>query len=334
MNRNILYIMNKNKIDIKNKKKEEKIKNKKQDKKIEKKEKIINKEQDNKIEKEKNNENEKKIEDDKKNTIINEGDDNDDLKRVLINYKNTEKYILKENIKSRINTLDLSDKSICIVCYAGYMYNKSYGTLIDSHDVVCRVNNGINILNINDFGKFTEICVFSFAGGKMKLVRETYNEINNVKYNIADIIKSKELLCISRTKKTTIEESIYNKELIVGLTTGLQAILLILSLKPKSLYITGLSFNNDVYPGYDYFSYKYKKKSFDRKGMSYSDWQQKHSELFEKYIIKKLLEKNINVSTDNEMKEILSNINTSELDNNLRFDKKFIEYFNILEELL
>lgn len=304
MNKNILYIMNKNKIDIKNNKKEDKREDKREDKKEDKKA-------------------------DKKADNI-----NNDFEKVLINYNNIKKYIVKENVKPRINTLDLLDKSVCIVCYAGYMYNKSYGNIIDSHDVVCRVNNGINILNTNDFGKFTEICVFSFAGGKMKLIRETYNEINNVKYNIAEIIKSKELLCISRTKKNIVEESIYNKELIVGLTTGIQAILLILSLKPKSLYITGLSFNNDVYPGYDYFSYKYKRKAFYRKGMSYSDWQQKHCELFEKYIIKKILEKNINITIDNEMKDILSNINTTELDNNLRFDKKFIDYFNIIEELL
>ena len=59
----------------------------------------------------------------------------------------------KPIIKSRINNLDLKEKSVCLVSYASYMYDKKYGSVIDSNDVVVRINNGLNILNEIDSRK-------------------------------------------------------------------------------------------------------------------------------------------------------------------------------------
>jgi hypothetical protein len=55
-------------------------------------------------------------------------------------------------------------KSIAIVGNARSIFDNSYGSLIDSHDIVCRINQGAIILNEKAQGK--KIDVFVFGGLK------------------------------------------------------------------------------------------------------------------------------------------------------------------------
>lgn len=53
------------------------------------------------------------------------------------------------------------NKSVAVVGNAQSLFENSYGKLIDSHDVVCRINVGIKIIDPEAQGSKTDIHVFS-----------------------------------------------------------------------------------------------------------------------------------------------------------------------------
>ena len=242
----------------------------------------------------------------------------------------------------------LINKTVCIVSYAQYMHNKKYGSLIDTYDVVVRINNGINILNTTDLGTKTNICSLFFGEGKLKNIVGTYNDLIKIETekinNIVEIINKHKLICLTQycvyksfLDKNNLKLNILYLDIdtyINHLTSGISTIIHILYLKPKLLYLTGFSFNNFIYPGYDEFCFKYKKISFDRLNKNYSDWNSPHSENFEKYIIKKLSIKYKNIKFDNEMTDILNEINIDKLDYNIYYNKTYIEHFNLICNLI
>jgi hypothetical protein len=253
----------------------------------------------------------------------------------------------KPIVESRINNLDLKDKSVCLVSYASYMYGKKYGSVIDSNDVVVRINNGLNIINKKDFGRYTDIIYVYFAGAKTKVIYKTYNELNKTNIKLQDILTLKKLICISNISSDNINEYkikyannniLFIETILPKITSGLSAMIILLYLKPKTLHMTGFSFDNFIYPGYDTFFKKYKKLTYSRLNKKFSEWNAPHSELFEKYVVKSLLNTYNNVTTDDTMKDILNKItpdgNIDELHNNIYYDKTFIECFNIIKEFI
>jgi len=53
------------------------------------------------------------------------------------------------------------NKSVAVVGNAQSLFDNFYGKLIDSHDVVCRINVGIKIINLEAQGSKTDIHAFS-----------------------------------------------------------------------------------------------------------------------------------------------------------------------------
>ena len=79
-------------------------------------------------------------------------------------FKETEWYLLTSNI---INLLDINkifyQKSVALVGNSESLLTKEYGNLIDSYDVVCRINRGIeNIIN-NPISSGTKIDILFYA---------------------------------------------------------------------------------------------------------------------------------------------------------------------------
>jgi len=250
---------------------------------------------------------------------------------------------IKPSIESRITNLDLKDKTVCLVSYASYMYGKRYGSIIDSNDVVVRINNGLNILNKKDFGRYTDIIYIFFAGAKTNVIYKTYNELNKTNIKLQDILTLKKLICISNISVDKISEYkikyannniLFIETILPKITSGLSAMIILLYLKPKSLHITGFSFDNFVYPGYEVFFQKYKKTTFDRLNKKFSEWNAPHSELFEKYVVKSLINTYNNITTDDIMKDILNNIDINSLHNNIYYEKTFMECFNIIKQVI
>ena len=249
----------------------------------------------------------------------------------------------KPIIKSRINNLDLKEKSVCLVSYASYMYDKKYGSVIDSNDVVVRINNGLNLLNEIDFGKYTDIIYIFFGGSKQKVLFKSFNELNNTNIELSEILILKKLLCISNMHIEKIKECkikyannriLFIDIILPHLTSGISAMIILLYLKPKSLYLTGFSFDNFIYPGYDKFFKQYKKITYNRLNKKFSEWNAPHSELFEKYVVKSLLNNYNNITTDDIMTDVLSKINIDKLHNNIYYERTFIDNFNIIKQFI
>jgi hypothetical protein len=57
-----------------------------------------------------------------------------------------------------------NQKSVAVVGNAKSIFNNNYGSLIDSHDIVCRINQGAVIVNEKSQGK--KIDIFAFSGLK------------------------------------------------------------------------------------------------------------------------------------------------------------------------
>ena len=229
--------------------------------------------------------------------------------------------------------------SYCIVSYAKYMEKLKLGRKIEKYDKIVRINNGINVVDKKFFGKTTDIFAGSFCIGKNILIIKTYNYIHKTNYsNIFDIISKnnvKEIL-ICNTKKYDEIKNLKNINIItqkinkkLGLTTGLQAIINIISLKPKKLYICGFDFTTNLATSYDNFYKMFQtKKANTRLNKNYDDdITSKHSTIFEKYILKKLWEK-YNFDVDPILKNILDDFNSNALDDYKFKHGKFIDIFN------
>lgn len=255
-------------------------------------------------------------------------------------------------------SLNLENKTVCIVSYAFYMYNKNLGKIIDSYDFVLRINNGIHNLNSNDFGEKNTIASFSMSKGKTGIVEQTYKVIFKKKKNFLNICKEYGFLyvigiindledeywknflidnkniydCITKFNKN------YSYLKIMGLTCGLHSIIFILKNKPEKLFICGFDFSLNLHPDYAKF---YPIPSNLNK--SYEEIQKNwHSSVFERYLLKKLY-LNYNFLVDNELQKILDKINTENFDNNvfyaifkgkLEFNYIYKEAFDIIREYI
>lgn len=227
--------------------------------------------------------------------------------------------------------IDLSDKSICIAGYASYLFNKGYGSYIDEFDIVVRVNNGFNILNTKDQGTKTNILSCSLFRAKTSNMIYAFNVLNKTNYNnIFEIAKLKNIDIISQYDSDIKNEqgnAIHLDKIIPHLTTGLSSILHIIKIgrKAKKIHITGFSFDNFLYPGYDKFVLQPLKRS--RLNKKYEQWKSNHSELFEKFLIKKIMTNFSFVSVDDYISKEMKNTSISELSNKLYHGKTFQSHY-------
>lgn len=93
------------------------------------------------------------------------------------------------------------DKSVAVVGNASSIFNKNFGSFIDSHDVVCRINKGVLIIDENCQGK--KIDVFAFAG--LKKFQYILELINVDKVLFTSPRKQEEALKISNLRVYPIE---------------------------------------------------------------------------------------------------------------------------------
>lgn len=231
--------------------------------------------------------------------------------------------------------MDLTNKRICIVSYAKYMEQKKFGRLINSYDIIVRINNGVNIANKKHFGERTDVFSGNFFGGKNKIIISTWNYLNpkNKKNNIFKVLKELNIKNVLINNKFGNRFDIINEcrkqklNILVNpsittrlpITTGLQAIIHLLYLKPKELMIIGFDFTTNFHKDYEFFYRLCRNdvKSNERLNKNYEDSESlRHSTLFEKYVLKKLW-KQYNFRVDQFLKNILDNFNIDNMDNNI-----------------
>lgn len=246
--------------------------------------------------------------------------------------------------------MSLEGKRVCIVSYAKYMEEKKFGKIIDSYDKVVRVNNGVNIPDKKHFGSKTDIFSANFFGGKNGVIIKTWNYLNktNEKVTIFEVIQRlniKDILInnknspstepIFRAKKSglnvLVDPSINSR---LPITTGMQAIIQLLYLKPKELMIIGFDFTMNLHKDYEEFYKMFRKaeRVESRLNKTYDECPDiKHSTIFEKYLLKKLWQQ-YKLNVDPFLLKILKNFDITGLDDKVleiaNINKKFIDLYN------
>ena len=159
----------------------------------------------------------------------------------------------------------ITNKRVCIVGPANYLNNANIGNRIDKYDTIVRFNKGHNLIKKPDiFGSRTDIlyhCVcqqFDNGGPITKEMVQEYHIIfsfpiltknDNTSFkngNINEYNKLPKFL----TKINKVNKDIYLKwEKDIGCrpNTGIIAILDILNMNPKEVYITGFTLFKDGY---------------------------------------------------------------------------------------
>jgi hypothetical protein len=228
--------------------------------------------------------------------------------------------------------MNIKEKDVCIVSYAKHMYNKSLGPIIDSHDTVIRINNGIHKLNVSDFGEKNSIASFTISTIKLGIVEDTYFKLFNQQKNFLQICKEynfqnvmgfineleneywQNFLSLNKPIYNCVTKFNENYNFLnsMGLTCGLSTIIFTLKQKPKNLFICGFDFTMSMHPDYStYYPIQ------ERIGKTYDEIQKNwHSTKFEKYLLKKLFLK-YKFKVDEELDNILQSVNIEELDDDV-----------------
>ena len=242
-----------------------------------------------------------------------------DLKYFLINRFSLSKFKMEDYLKN---------KRVVIVGPADYVDNNE---LINSYDVIVRINKGHNMINTGKHGNRTDI-LYHIAnqhkenGGKIPLddnikhikfvypVLDLYDDssFKNIG-TLRDYVKiyyDKKIYNQIKNKCSVIDESIYlnfEKECKSRPNSGLCAILDLLNYDIRELYITGFTlFQTNYNPSYRNIvegSEETSKKALERMKDHNFHNQKKSAEIYKNYILK-----NDKVKYDKELINILNRI--------------------------
>jgi hypothetical protein len=158
-------------------------------------------------------------------------------------FKETEWYSLTSKILdiTKLNAI-FYGKSVALIGNSQDLLNQKFGSVIDSHDVVCRINRGIEniITNPDAVGKRIDVLFYSMC-----------------RSDIVPFKLKKEVTCIQTTQKYSDSrldnDTFFYKDMLLlnsklNLSkkqipsTGITAIDIITQAKPKSLNIYGFDF--------------------------------------------------------------------------------------------
>jgi hypothetical protein len=156
----------------------------------------------------------------------------------------------------------LEKKRVCLVGPAEYIDKEfvNHGQVIDSYDVVIRVNNFINIDKslVKNYGKKLDVLIISLwyddrntfshkeAYSKENIQKPLliYYRYNRLRRLFLSFFKINDNITICEQPKENWQELL--KILKHSPTTGMAAIFDILKCNPKELYITGFTFGADL----------------------------------------------------------------------------------------
>ncbi len=210
----------------------------------------------------------------------------------------------------------LSNKSVVIVGPAPHMKNSNHGNVIDSYDIVCRINKALHVTSLcdSDIGKKTDVLYSCLDPQYVGSVSKEILIKNNVKYvccshpYISPFDKF-----IDNYKKEVgefIPLNIINKQLYDSLlnklksrpNTGFSAIMELLSFDISELHICGITF--------------YQKGCYHQGYYDLTSEQEKlipveygtHNQISQIKVFKELLLSEKRITLDEELKKIVGNI--------------------------
>ena len=159
----------------------------------------------------------------------------------------------------------IENKRVCIVGPANYLNNLNIGDKIDNYDTIVRFNKGYNLIKQpNVFGSRTDIlyhCVCQNVDNGGPITTEMVKQYqiifsypllttsDNSSFNNGNTNEYSKLPTFISKKNIVNKEKYLEWENDIGCrpNTGIIAILDILNMKPKELYITGFTLFKDGY---------------------------------------------------------------------------------------
>ena len=235
------------------------------------------------------------------------------------------------------------NKKVVIVSGSPYLINKNKGSIIDSYDIVVRINQGLNLTKCsNDYGSKTDIlyhclCQSETNGGiinkdvynKVKLIIGTIpplTKIDGEKISFPEgyLDKYKILPDFINDKFSYVNYDEYiNLENNIGCRpyTGIVALNNIIKYKPSELYITGFTCGKD---GNNSICRNNNYNGFHNKG--------NHNGFLIYKFMKKLIFDNLNfIKLDEELLDVLNfNFSIYKINNNLLNYKDEDIYYHYL----
>lgn len=194
----------------------------------------------------------------------------------------------------------LQDKRVIIVGPADTIMNKKLGSLIDSYDVVVRLNNPISLLkNKEDYGCRTDVIYSNIITDSYDYFKNNeifyccfkgrYDKLKNIFVSSSDNVKFRET-------SSLLDPSILQAK---KPTTGLNSICDLLSYDIKELYILGFSHYYTKYSNH----YKIINEKNYKNVINYY-----HNPREEAVYLKKLSEKDKRIHLDDFLESLYKNI--------------------------
>lgn len=161
-----------------------------------------------------------------------------------------ENYTINEKLKKLIQ-----NKRIAYVCPSPHLKGKKLGNVIDSYDLVVRVNQSYEIPESDweDYGSRTDIVINCLNEYKRKAISDNVTFVNSLKHVIGAMVSIHETPIIEKLmNELTVDWHNISDEYIfkcfneIGTTanTGLMGIIALLNYNIKELFITGMTFYN------------------------------------------------------------------------------------------
>lgn len=167
------------------------------------------------------------------------------------------------------------NKRVIIVGPSPHLIDKNKGEFIDTYDIVCGVNNLYN-LNNNDYGSRIDVLFETTNNESIDILQQSKNKFTskNIKYligthrrnhnenkisyenfcRLCNMYTNDTMICHNISNFSTMIEEDYLKKRIIyplaGCHTGTIALLFLLQLPLKELYIEGITFYNNGKFGY------------------------------------------------------------------------------------
>ena len=159
-------------------------------------------------------------------------------------------YILDTKLKNIIE-----NKRIAYVCPSPHLKGKGLGKLIDSYDLVVRINQAYEMPESDweDYGSKTDIVINCFNEHKRTAISENTTFTNSLKHIIGAMVSGHETPIIKEfmSKLTVDWHNISDNYILkcfneIGTTanTGLMGIIALLNYNIKELFVTGMTFYN------------------------------------------------------------------------------------------
>ena len=171
------------------------------------------------------------------------------------------------------------NKSIAVVGNAQSLYNSQYGALIDTYDIVCRFNLGINHQSYKTHGCKIDWCIYNNDAWAYN-INLFDNQITNWMRVDDELPSEIEIHTDRYTMPSSILEKLKQEGKMKKPSTGLTFLYFLTHTKPKRVGVFGFDWKQTI----TFYNLNRKRKKEERKKYKDHDWE-KEKVFFQQRIV-------------------------------------------------